>query len=266
MIIFTYITTNNVNGQQYIGMHVTNNIDDDYLGSGTLLHKAIKKYGTNNFSRDIMNIFTTTAEAHLDEERLIVLHNSLFPNGYNLSPTGGLYFHGKHSEHSKEKMSKNRLGKGTRKRSNKTKKNIRNGLLHYYSKRNEEETKIDRERSSKNGKSNKGKKRSIEVKTKMSIAQKNRFLREKAERLRISRIRKGCNKGQKRTEQQKINMSIAQKGCFCSQETRNKMSISQKNRFQNSEEIMKLSIAQKDRYQRERIKKLNENLIMEVQH
>jgi group I intron endonuclease len=44
---YIYKTTNNINGKVYIGQRVTsNNIEnDDYLGSGKLLLKAIAKYG-----------------------------------------------------------------------------------------------------------------------------------------------------------------------------------------------------------------------------
>jgi hypothetical protein len=47
-----YITTNLINGKQYIGLHSKNN--KSYLGAGTLLLKAIKKYGKENFSKEIL--------------------------------------------------------------------------------------------------------------------------------------------------------------------------------------------------------------------
>ena len=50
---FIYLTTNNVNGKKYVGQH-TGYITDDYLGSGKLLKKAVKKYGKENFSRKII--------------------------------------------------------------------------------------------------------------------------------------------------------------------------------------------------------------------
>lgn len=52
-----YKTTNLCNGKYYIGQHRTNNVNDDYLGSGIILKDAIKKYGKNNFKKEILFIF-----------------------------------------------------------------------------------------------------------------------------------------------------------------------------------------------------------------
>ena len=50
--MFIYITTNIVNGKKYIGMCTRD--DRNYIGSGKLLKDAIKKYGKENFKRDII--------------------------------------------------------------------------------------------------------------------------------------------------------------------------------------------------------------------
>ena len=64
-----YETTNNVNGKKYIGVH--NRDDDDYLGSGNLIVKAVKRYGRQNFSRVILERFETAAEAYLREAEVV---------------------------------------------------------------------------------------------------------------------------------------------------------------------------------------------------
>lgn len=47
-----YLTTNLINNKKYIGSHYSST--DDYLGSGVLISKAIKKYGKKNFSKIIL--------------------------------------------------------------------------------------------------------------------------------------------------------------------------------------------------------------------
>lgn len=65
-----YKTTNKINGYIYIGVHRTNiNIDDGYIGNGLYkniklkkykkykFHKAVKKYGGENFVRETLFVF-----------------------------------------------------------------------------------------------------------------------------------------------------------------------------------------------------------------
>ena len=49
-----YKTTNNINGSVYVGVHSTEKLNDGYMGSGDLIIKAMRKYGKENFTREIL--------------------------------------------------------------------------------------------------------------------------------------------------------------------------------------------------------------------
>lgn len=67
MFHFVYKTTCKTNGKYYIGMHSTRDINDGYLGSGTILKKAVSKYGIENFEREII-CYEETREALIKSE------------------------------------------------------------------------------------------------------------------------------------------------------------------------------------------------------
>ena len=70
--IFVYKTINNINGMIYIGVHKCRHSGNcDYLGSGKILRRAIKKYGKENFSRTILFFFNSLDEAFKKEKELV---------------------------------------------------------------------------------------------------------------------------------------------------------------------------------------------------
>ena len=85
MFYVIYKTTNIVNGKFYIGKHQTKNLNDGYLGSGKLLRKAIKKYGVENFHREILYECSSEKEMNLREKILVVPD---IETNYNLCPGG----------------------------------------------------------------------------------------------------------------------------------------------------------------------------------
>lgn len=83
---FIYKTTNKINKKYYYGAHSTKK-NDDYLGSGIALKDAIKKYGKDNFIREVVCYCSTEEELYLLEERIVSQHlgNKMC---YNLKPGG----------------------------------------------------------------------------------------------------------------------------------------------------------------------------------
>jgi len=99
-----YIITNKVNGKQYVGDHSTNDLDDQYMGSGILLKKAYNKYNKKIFNKKILEQFNSKEDAFFAQEKWINEYNTLVPNGYNISPKGGNGISGCHSKETIEKL------------------------------------------------------------------------------------------------------------------------------------------------------------------
>jgi len=70
---FIYITTNLINGKRYIGQKMFRKDWKYYLGSGKGIKYAIKKYGRENFQRDIVAI--AYSEKELDELEVEWINN-----------------------------------------------------------------------------------------------------------------------------------------------------------------------------------------------
>lgn len=90
-----YKTTNLINKKEYIGVHATNDLNDSYLGSGTLLGRAIKKYGKHNFIRETLFIFDDPQSMYSKEEELVTEEYVSRKDTYNKTLGGRGGFSGK---------------------------------------------------------------------------------------------------------------------------------------------------------------------------
>ena len=88
MFYTIYKTTNNINGKYYIGKHKTRDLDDNYLGSGTMLKRAIKKHGINNFVKEYLFIFDNEEDMNNKEAELVSEEFIKEDTNYNLALGG----------------------------------------------------------------------------------------------------------------------------------------------------------------------------------
>jgi len=117
---YIYKITNNINGKIYIGKREKSTFDESYWGSGKCIINSIKKYGKENFSREIIEWCDDRASLCEREKywidkmqaknRLIGYNIADGGNGISLSGSlNGMY--GKHhTEEFKQKMSERMSG------------------------------------------------------------------------------------------------------------------------------------------------------------
>lgn len=216
-----YKTTNLVNGKQYIGRDKYNN--PNYFGSGRLLKKAVRKYGKENFKKEILEV-CCSFEHMVEREEYWLNHydagnNKMFYNMHN-NGAGGMgvsgekhYMYGKHhTEERKRKWSESRKGE---KNGMYGKGYLLKGEKNYwYGKHLPEEVRKKISESRQGEKNhNYGKKYSDELKNKI--------------RLSLT--------GRKFSEEHKKNISEGSKGKVLSDETRKKMSESARKRDNSGE-------------------------------
>ena len=85
---YFYKIINLINNHFYYGIHSTNNLDDGYMGSGSRLHHAYKKYGIENFKKEILKYFDTREELAQYEADVVTEELVLDENCYNISCGG----------------------------------------------------------------------------------------------------------------------------------------------------------------------------------
>lgn len=171
-------------------------MDDGYMGSGKLLHKAYQKYGLECFSKEVIQFYTSEVELNQGEIYWIAKFNSTDQNiGYNLTYGGDGCIA---TEETKRKISEGLKGKPLseehRRKLSEGHKGEKNG---FFGKCHNKET---RRKISESliGKPNGwlGKKHSNETKQKISESLKGKS---------------PANKGVPMSEEQKLKISLARK-------------------------------------------------------
>jgi group I intron endonuclease len=180
--MIVYKITNKINGKIYIGQ-TTSTIQERWNshcchskhGRNALLGKAIRKYGKENFTIEQIDYAQSIEELNKKEIEHISLSKSTDKNiGYNLMSGGD---NSRHSEVTKQKMSKSKLGKPS----------------------NRKGTTSSLETRRKQSEALKGIPRPKEVIEKMSKSQKGKFVSEETRR-KISEACKGRIPWNKRSQ------------------------------------------------------------------
>lgn len=66
-----YQIKNKLNNKIYVGKHITDNVNDSYMGSGVRIQRAIKKYGIENFEKTILVECSSEEEMNAKEAEIV---------------------------------------------------------------------------------------------------------------------------------------------------------------------------------------------------
>lgn len=207
-----YRIINLINGKTYIGQHRYENLNDNYMGSGKLLLKAQKKYGIENFKKDIL-VYNVSKKEHIDLlEKTFIASERIkvgAENCYNITDggEGGTY---SRSEETRKKMAKAKKGhlvsEETRKKMSKSHKGnqCRKGCHH------SEETR--KKMSEVQSKVQKGKKYSEETRKKISETMKGHLVSEETKK-KMSEAHKGKKRRPYNTKKSLIKERNLEENC-----------------------------------------------------
>ena len=85
---YFYKIVNELNNHYYYGIHSTDNLDDNYKGSGHRLKSAYKKYGLKQFTKYVLRFFDTRKELLQYEREIVTYELCNEHNCYNIALGG----------------------------------------------------------------------------------------------------------------------------------------------------------------------------------
>ena len=83
-----YKTSCVATGKYYIGMHSTDDLDDGYLDSGSLVLKSIQVHGVNNHTREVLESLPSRTDLIKREREIVTAELVLDPLCLNLTVGG----------------------------------------------------------------------------------------------------------------------------------------------------------------------------------
>lgn len=128
MYSYIYRITNLVNGKTYIGQHQYKKMNDRYMGSGTYLKRAKKKYGLKNFHKTILCHSISCKRTINVIEKLLIKKERLRGKAEYNSASGGKILW-QHSEEVVNRISQSLIGNERCKGKNLNNKNAFGNIL-----------------------------------------------------------------------------------------------------------------------------------------
>lgn len=158
MFYTIYQITNTINDKIYVGKHMTLDLNDGYMGSGTLIKRAIEKYGIDFFKKEIIHVFENEDDMNLKERELVTEEFCNREDTYNLcvGGKGGFSYINKNGMNTVNNKQKSPFGKefyqkykesiiaGSKKGNNAISEKVKLGIIdprHFLGRSHTEETK-----------------------------------------------------------------------------------------------------------------------------